>query len=275
MRHCWGVPSAAWLNLRMPRFATLPPEEQWRKVLIEGHQPINFGRSLFARLPSPPRCKMCNNPFAGPGGRLFRMWGRGPSRKNPNICASCCEDLPPGGAEVDIAIVFADVRGSTRLGEDTDPAAFAKLMNRFYKAATAALLKHDAIIDKIIGDEVMGLFIPGIAGPEYRRRSLDAAVDLLRAVGYGSRAGPWMSIGMGVNAGVSFVGNVGEGVVDFTALGDPVNVAARLQSKAASGEILVAEDLVPDIAARFPQAERRTLKLRGHRAPVVAFAVRP
>jgi Adenylate and Guanylate cyclase catalytic domain len=69
--------------------------------------------------------------------------------------------LPPGGAEIDIAILFADVRGSTQLGERLGPAEYASLLNRFYKAATETLIRYDAVIDKLIGDEVMALFIPG------------------------------------------------------------------------------------------------------------------
>jgi adenylate cyclase len=219
---------------------------------------------VFRHLPSDPRCKVCGNPFAGVGGRVLRLAGFTPSRKNPNLCARCCDSLPPGGASVDIAVLFADVRGSTELGERTAPAGYAQLLNRFYGVATDAVLRHDGLIDKLIGDELMALFIPGVAGPEYRRRAVDAAVDVLRAVA------PWLRVGASVNAGTAFVGNVGSAVVDFTALGDPVNVAARLQEQAAAGEVLVAEDL----AGAHPGAERRVLELRGHAAPLAVRIVR-
>jgi class 3 adenylate cyclase len=83
---------------------------------------------------------------------------------------------------------------------------------------------------------------------------VSAAVDLLRAVGYGSAAGPWVAVGIGVNAGRAYVGNVGSAVVDFTALGDPINVAARLQAAAAGGQLVVAEDLHGDLPALLPHA---------------------
>jgi adenylate cyclase len=199
--------------------------------------------------------------------------GQGPSRKNPNLCASCCEKLPPGGAEVDIAVVFADVRGSTGLGEHMEAAGYAALMNRFYRAATAVLVSHDAVIDKLIGDEVMALFIPGMAGPDYRRRSVEAGAALLRAVGYLSEDGPWLAMGVGVYAGMAYVGNVGaEGVMDFTALGDPVNVAARLQAIAGPGEMIVGEGVYDGFSA-WPQRERRNVDVRGHSqsVPVIAY----
>jgi adenylate cyclase len=171
-------------------------------------------------------------------------------------------------------VLFADVRGSTSLGERAEPADFAALMNRFYRTATATLVAHDAVIDKLIGDEVMALFIRGVAGPEYRQRSVDAGAALLRAVGYGSGTDPWLAIGVGVHAGTAFVGNVGgNGVVDFTALGDVVNVAARLQAVAAPGEMVVGAG-IHDGFAGFGAGERRSVELRGHDEAVAVVAHR-
>src|SRR6185436_11390163 len=102
------------------------------------------------------------------------------------------------------------------------------------------------------GDEAMALFIPGVAGPDYRRKAVDAALDVLRAVGYGSPEGPWLELGVGVNAGLAYVGNVGTGVVDFTALGDPVNLAARLQAAAGGGEAVVAAGVHDGLRTRLP-----------------------
>jgi adenylate cyclase len=224
-------------------------------------------RRVFRYLPSAPRCKVCNNPFAGIGGRVVRLAGFVPSRKNPAICSRCCDSLPAGGAEVDVAVLFADVRGSTTLGRRGSPAEFAEVLNRFYVAATEVLLRHDAVVDKLIGDEVMAFFVRGISGPEYRRRSVAAARDLLRAVGYGTPSGPWLGLGVAVNAGVAYVGNVGSAVVDFTALGDPVNAAARMQEHAAAGEALVAEGVDDHGVAGAPT---RALRLRGHDEPLHA-----
>ena len=229
-------------------------------------------RAIFRFLPGAPRCKVCNNPFGGVAGRLVGLVGFQPSRKNPNLCARCCDNLPPGGAELDIAVLFADVRGSTAMGERLEPHEFAAVLNRFYHAATKVLIGHDAIIDKLIGDAVMALFIPGICGPEYRRHAAEAARGLIEAVGYGQSAEPWMPIGAAVNSGLTYVGNVGsEGVVDFTALGDTVNTAARLASSAAAGEVLLSEPVYAAVADQFPGLEQRALALRGK---VAAFNVR-
>ena len=102
----------------------------WRKVLVEGHEPLRRAHRLFRHLPGPPRCKLCHNPFGGVGGRLVRVAGFRPSRKNPNLCSRCCDTLPPGGLEIDIAVLFADVRGSTALCERIGPGSFAELLRK-------------------------------------------------------------------------------------------------------------------------------------------------
>jgi adenylate cyclase len=243
---------------------------EWLTLLTEGHAPLVRARWLFRYVPSAPRCKVCNSPFGGIGGRVVALAGFTPSRKNPTICSRCCDTLPTGGAEIDIAVLFADVRGSTPLGQRHSAADFAGVLNRFYVAATDTLVRHDAVIDKLIGDEVMAFFVPGVSGPEYRRRAVGAARDLLSAVGYGTRQGPWLDLGVAVNAGVAYVGNVGGAVVDFTALGDPVNVAARMQEHAAAGEVLVAGGVDDSLRGRAPT---RTLDLRGRDEPIEAFVL--
>jgi len=161
-------------------------------------------------------------------------------------------------------------KGIGALAERAGAADFAALLNRFYLAATRALLRHDAVIDKLIGDEVMAFFVRGISGPHYRRRAVEAGLELLRAVGYGASEGPWIGLGAAVNAGVAYVGNVGTAVVDFTALGDTVNVAARMQQHAAAGELLVADGVADDLPADTP---RRALTLRGHEQPIEALVL--
>jgi adenylate cyclase len=244
--------------------------EEWRRLLTDGHASLVRARRLFRYLPSAPRCKVCNNPFAGVGGRVLGVAGFRPSRKNPSLCSRCCDALPVGGAEVDIAVLFADVRGSTALGAQTGAKEFATLLNRFYEIATETLLRYDAVIDKLIGDEIMAFFVRGIAGREYRRQAVSAGVDLIRAVGYGTVEGPWLTVGVAVNAGPAYVGNVGGGVVDFTALGDTVNVAAHMQQNAAGGELLVAEGVNPQMDK---PATRRTVTVSGRDEPIGVFVI--
>jgi adenylate cyclase len=249
--------------------------EKWAKTLTEGHKGMRSMRWMFRHVPSSPRCKVCSAPFGGMG-RSFGFMGFKPSRKNPNICGICLEGMPLGGAEVETAVLFADVRGSTALGEGLDPSEFAALMNRFYKAANEVLLAHDAIVDKLIGDEVMALFVRGVSGPAFREKAVHAAQSLLSAVGYGSADGPWLPMGAGVHVGVAFVGNVGTSEVnDLTALGDTVNTAARLQGIARPGEVVVSESAFAAVAARYPEAESRTVEVKGKAEPLTVRVLPP
>jgi len=232
-----------------------PPD--WQALLVDGYEPLKKVQRVFRRLPHDPRCKMCQNPFEGFGGKLLGWMGRKPSRKNPNLCQYCFDHLPSGGLEIDIGVVFADVRGSTAMGEQSTATAFAERLNRFYATATDVLIHHDAIIDKLIGDEVMALFIGGLAGPDYRRKTALAALDLAAAMDD-------LPVGVAANAGVAFVGNVGSGtVMDFTALGDAVNIGARLQAHASPGEVVLASDLYALVAADHPGARSESVDVRG------------
>ena len=184
--------------------------------------------------------------------------------------------MPWGGAEVNIAVLFADVRGSTGLGERMGASAFAALLKRFYKTATDGLLAHNAVIDKMVGDEVMALFFPSASGPEYRSAPVHAAVEIMRGVGYGATGEPWLPLGIAVHAGLAYVGKVGtEGINDFTALGDTVNTAARLQAEAAAEEIVLSETVYKEVADRFADLEQKTVTLRGKKEPILIRVIQP
>jgi len=234
----------------------------WQRLLVDGYEPLKKAQRVFRRLPHDPRCKLCQNPFAGVGGKLVGLMGRKPSRKSPNLCQACFDMLPSGGIEIDIGVVFADVRGSTSIGQHSTATEFAGRLNRFYKTATDVLIHHDGLIDKLIGDEVMALFISGIAGPDYRRKAARAALELAAAVGD-------LPVGVAANAGIAFVGNVGSGtVMDFTALGDAVNIGARLQSYASPGEVVLASDLYGLVAVDHPGVRSELIEVRGRDEPV-------
>jgi class 3 adenylate cyclase len=253
----------------VPEIDDAHSDPKWLQVLTKGHSQVALMRPLWKLLPGAPRCKECYLPFGAPGSTVGRLFGFRRSRKNPNLCHRCCERLPEGGALIDIAVLFADVRGSTTMGAKMNPAQYAGLMNRFYKTATNVLAAHDAIIDKLIGDEVMALFFLGTAGPDYRRKAVDAGEALLRAVRDKDSARAWLELGVAVHAGEAYVGNVGgDGVSDFTALGDTVNTAARLQSLAGPGQLVISDQLYEQVAGRYPEAERIESPVRGKDEPV-------
>jgi adenylate cyclase len=188
----------------------------------------------------------------------MRRLGFGPSRKNPGLCNTCFEKAPMGGAEIELGVLFADVRGFTSLSEQMEPDAVAQMLNRFYASATEVLTRS-AIIDKLVGDEVMALYLPQLLSDRWEDDMLRDARDLLDAVGT-------LPLGVGLDVGRAFVGNVGSGEVkDFTALGDVVNTAARLQSSASAGQIVLSERLFGRLTEAPAGAVCASLELKGKR----------
>lgn len=195
----------------------------------------------------------------------MRRLGYGPSRKNPSMCNTCFEKAPMGGVETEIGVLFADVRGFTALAEEMAPNDIAQLLNRFYAVATK-ILTRSAIIDKLVGDEVMALYVPYLLGKRWADDLVRDASELLTEVGYGTTDGPWLSLGVGIDIGRAFVGNVGAGdVKDFTALGDVVNTASRLQSRAAGGQILMSQRLYDRCTHPPAHTAPMQLELKGKR----------
>lgn len=245
--------------------------EQWYKTLTEGENIPHALRHILAVIPSSPRCKMCNAPFKGLGGSLMRLAGRQQSRFNPRFCSPCQQFEHPGGAEIVLTMLFADVRGSTTLAETMSALEFSRLINRFYTLATDVLVRSDAMVDRLVGDEAVGLFIPGMAGPDHSRKAIQAARSLLQHTGHQDHGGPWISVGVGVHTGPAYVGVVGGGEdnpSDFTALGDNVNIAARLASQAGPGEILISEAAYSASGVELEGLERQQLALKGKSEPV-------
>jgi adenylate cyclase len=104
----------------------------------------------------------------------------------------------PGGAEVEISAMFADVRGSTGLAEQRPPGEFGQLLTRFWGAAARVVDRWDGIVDKFVGDEAVALFIPGFAGEDHAARAVKAARELLMETGHGNSE-PWIPVGIGVH----------------------------------------------------------------------------
>jgi adenylate cyclase len=225
---------------------------------------------LLQSLPASPRCGICGAPFAGFGSRLVRPLGYRPSRKNPTLCATCVESSPPGGTTTEVGVLFADLRGFTSLSEQSDPEALSVLLRRFYACAEDVLFP-EAVIDKLIGDEVMALYLPMYGGlDDPAATMLEQSRELLAQIGYGNPGGPFVEVGIGLDYGEAFVGNVGKrSLYDFTAVGDVVNVAARLQGEAKGGEIVVSGRLAERLIV--PPGERVEISLKGKAEPVVAF----
>ena len=144
-------------------------------------------RRFWRTIPSAPRCKMCTSPFGPPAGPLLRLIGKGRWAGNSDYCAGCFKQLyrHRDGAEIECTLLFADIRGSTQLAESMSATDFRGLVDRFYRTAAEVLIEHEAIVDKFVGDEVVGDLHPGAGrgeprGPGDRRRPGPASRDRTR-----------------------------------------------------------------------------------------------
>ncbi len=147
-------------------------------------------------------------------------------------------------------------------------------MERFFDTVAKVLVEHDAIVDKFVGDEVIGIFVPALAGEVHAARTIEAARVLLTRTGNAGDA-PSVPIGAGVHAGIAFVQSIGSGPhVELTVMGDTVNVTARLASAAGAGEILVTVQAVSAAGFDDVVSDRRELALRGISKPVSVVVMR-
>ena len=136
-------------------------------------------------------------------------------------------------------------------------------LNRFYSLASNTIFDYDGTLDKLVGDQVMAFFGAPLHAEDHPKRAVQAALRIISGMN-SLVVGEPLHVGAGIATGEAFVGNVGEGAVtDYTVLGDTVNVAARLQGVAASGEILLTEETYSHVDLEFPNAPSRELELKG------------
>jgi adenylate cyclase len=219
---------------------------------------------------------MCAAPFAGVAAPVMRLIGKRPSDSNPNLCNSCFTFVAKhhGGAEIECTMLFADIRGSTTMAEGMSPSGFHGLLDRFYTTASTVVFDHDGTVDKFVGDELVAMFFPLLSGERHAVQGIEAAQALLRATGHAETGGPWVPLGAGVHTALVWFGAVGRGArVELTAVGDAVNVTARLASLAGAGEILVTTDAAT-AAGLDPALERRHVELKGKQVATEVVSLR-
>jgi adenylate cyclase len=259
----------------------------WYSYLTKGELPEGVDapwwtskkyRKFFLRLPANPRCASCYYPFEGVGGSMMRsFFGVKPSRMNPHFCNMCeqfAQDYQ-GGAEVELTILFADIRGSTRLAESMNPTQFSQLINRFYNTTTSILFQHDAMVEKIAGDAISAFFTRGFSGDQHASVAVETAKQILTATGHHAEAEPWAPLGIGIHTGMAYVGSVrsDSGTNEVAVLGDTANIGARLCSLARTGEIYMSKATA--MAARLDSAgiQKREVNLKGRSEPVEAWII--
>ena len=158
-----------------------------------------------------------------------------------------------------------------RLAVKMSATEFSRLINRFYTGSTKVIIEEDGLVEKLVGDAVAAFWGAGFAGPNYVRRTLKVAQNLSRVM-----ARQEIPVGIGVHSGVAYFGAMGTagGLTDISAIGDEVNVAARLASKAEAGEIIVSEQALKEAGIDGSELESRRLELKGISEPILVRVMR-
>jgi len=227
----------------------------------------DFSRMVFGILPGETRCFECNLPLSGSGAAIMSPLGLRGSTFSPELCAWCETSVrkEEGGAEVEISMLFADVRGSTSMAESSGINEFKDIIQRFYKVSTDVILKDGGMVNRLMGDQVIGLFVPRFSGQNHAHAAIGAAQDLLQATGHLDEDGPWAPVGVGIHTGPAFVGTVGHGesVNEIAVLGSAANLAARLSSAAGQGEVLISQGAMECAGMSGEGMEQDVLALKG------------
>jgi adenylate cyclase len=249
--------------------------ELWHSIFAVGHPDLSAQQQFHSRLPRDPRCKLCKAPFAGLGGLYMRFRGKVPSSRNKHYCNACDGflDAFPGGAEVEMSILFADIRHSTAFAETAGPRAASVRVNRFLDEATEAITDNDGFILAFYGDCIVATWPPGFSGPDHAALAVQAARDIARKARAAPDAAP---VGVGVHMGSVYIGTVqaAKGLFrDVSIFGVEVNVAARLAASAAAGEALASREICEAAKITGETAGMREFELKGISRPVEAAAL--
>jgi adenylate cyclase len=148
------------------------------------------------------------------------------------------------GSEIEATVLFVDIRGFTSLSEDKKPESIVELLNDYFTRVTDIVIKHGGHINKFVGDEAMAVFGAPVANPQHAEAAVRAALDIQREIARFDQEkemkGVSVKVGVGVNSGLMVAGNLGsQKRMEYTVIGDNVNVASRLTSIAKGGEILI------------------------------------
>ena len=219
-----------------------------------------------------PACVVCGTVLGGPLGRVAQLFGIRRSGQNPNLCSRCGAHLSDGGI-VELTVFFADLAGFTAMTSELGPEKSFEIVNAFFKKANEILVRHDAFIDKFIGDAVMALFNVPIHNDDHVQKAVAAALALQESMKELSEHHKRnLQIRIGLAAGFARVGRIGShDRRDYTAIGDVVNLASRLEASALPGEIMMNEQVYARIAAQYPGTERELLTLKGFEEKVGAY----
>lgn len=178
-----------------------------------------------------------------------------------------------------VTVLFADVRGFTKLAEEREPEDVVALLNRYFNMVVDIIFKYEGTLDKFIGDNVMAVFGAPIKSDNDEERAVMAAMEIQSGMEKFNMERKLnneeaISVGIGINTGEAVVGNIGsEKRMDYTVIGDTVNVADRIQSAASGGEILISTLTYKEVSDTFTCRKLPPITVKGRQKPIHIFKV--
>ena len=197
-----------------------------------------------------------------------------------DVAGSGSYQLSLGGRNKDVAVLFVDIRGFTTMSENLAPEEVVDILNEYFGVITDAIFKNKGTLDKFIGDAAMAVFNSPFDLDDYVYRAVMTACDIAKASeALGEklmeRFGKKVSYGIGVNCGQAIIGNIGSNFrMDYTAIGDTVNTASRLESNAKAGEILISEEVKTRLGDRIETEDVGEIPLKGKHNKIFVYRVK-
>jgi class 3 adenylate cyclase len=218
------------------------------------------------------QCVICGTILEGLLSYIFRIAGIKRSLHNPNLCNRCNTHVEDGSI-VKISVLFADISSFTEKTHELGPEQIHEVTDAFLQMATNALVAHDAYVDKYIGDAVMAFFNMPIQRDDHAEQAVAAALEINAGISQlRERFALDLKTGTGIATGWARVGRLGSKYrEDYTAIGDVVNMAARLEGQAQPGEILIHSEVYEKVASDFPDSPSESLWLKGFPEPVLTY----
>jgi len=184
-----------------------------------------------------------------------------------------------GGENQTATIMFTDIRGFTRMAEKMEPQQVVELLNEYFTEMTDLIFENGGTLDKYLGDGIMAVFGAPITKPDDPVRSVKTAIEMQRALArlnrdWEARGQPALRAGIGVNTGAVTAGNIGSTKrMDYTVIGDSVNLASRLCANAAGGQILVSESTFAQLGGSRPAKKLEPIRVKGRDTPVEVYEI--
>ena len=184
------------------------------------------------------------------------------------------DEIHLGGENQTVTILFSDIRGFTRMSEHMEPHAVVELLNEYFSEMTDIIFDSGGTLDKYLGDGIMAVYGAPIPKPDDALRATKTAMEMQRSLAalnrdWESRGQPPLRMGVGVNTGPVTAGNIGSAKrMDYTVIGDAVNLASRLCSNAAGGQILVSDSTFMLLNGGIPGQRLDPIRVKGKETPV-------